>query len=326
MIRENDMIVATQGRAFWVLDDLNPLYELDKAKSADFYVYQPENAIRDNAFRTGNASIGQNPYPGFSIMYYIRDNKDTVDLQVEFSDAEGNVVRTFASNADKNQEKLRKKSGMNRLNWNLSVLNPEGVEGVFMGLGAGGHRVAPGKYTMVMTYGGEVVKKELVVEPDPRWEATPAQYGEQQRLLNSLREKIDKLQEVATNIRSVRAQVNDLKERIDSEEFADVHELANALIEDIDAMEEKLIQPNQKTFQDVINFPNKVEAQLLHIYGTIDGIEPPVTDGQKKRAIDVMKEADVAMSEGAGINEKLNELMQLIRDRRVPFIAPKKKK
>ncbi|MEC7752970.1 glycosyl hydrolase [Roseivirga sp. UBA1976] len=326
MIRENDMIVATQGRAFWVLDDLNPLYELDKAKSADFYVYQPENAIRDNAFRTGNASIGQNPYPGFSIMYYIKDNKDTVDLQVEFSDAEGNVVRTFASNADKNQEKLRKKSGMNRLNWNLSVLNPEGVEGVFMGLGAGGHRVAPGKYTMVMTYGGEVVKKELVVEPDPRWEATPAQYGEQQRLLNSLREKIDKLQEVATNIRSVRAQVNDLKERIDSEEFADVHELANALIEDIDAMEEKLIQPNQKTFQDVINFPNKVEAQLLHIYGTIDGIEPPVTDGQKKRAIDVMKEADVAMSEGAGINEKLNELMQLIRDRRVPFIAPKKKK
>jgi photosystem II stability/assembly factor-like uncharacterized protein len=311
MIKDNDMIVATQGRAFWVMDDLNPLYELAKAKDSDFYVFEPENAIRDNAFRTGSTSMGQNPYPGFSIMYYLKDNVDSVDLTIDFKDAQGNVVRHFSSSADKNQEKLRKKSGMNRLNWNLSMTNPEGVEGVFMGLGAGGHRVAPGQYTVEATYGNQTITKQVKVLPDPRWEATQAQYAEQQRLLSSLRAQIDELQEMASDIRSVRSQVTDLKTRVDENEYAKVHELADALIAEIDGLEEKLIQPNQKTFQDVINFPNKVEAQLLHIYGTIDGIQPPVTNGQKKRAADVISEAKVAMAKANDVNRKLEELMEL---------------
>jgi photosystem II stability/assembly factor-like uncharacterized protein len=326
MIKDNDMIVATQGRAFWVMDDLNPLYELAKAKDSDFYVFEPENAIRDNAFRTGSTSMGQNPYPGFSIMYYLKDNVDSVDLTIDFKDAQGNVVRHFSSSADKNQEKLRKKSGMNRLNWNLSMTNPEGVEGVFMGLGAGGHRVAPGQYTVEATYGNQTITKQVKVLPDPRWEATQAQYAEQQRLLSSLRAQIDELQEMASDIRSVRSQVTDLKTRVDENEYAKVHELADALIAEIDGLEEKLIQPNQKTFQDVINFPNKVEAQLLHIYGTIDGIQPPVTNGQKKRAADVISEAKVAMAKANDVNRKLEELMEYLRVEKVPFIAPKKKK
>ncbi|MBO6494445.1 MAG: glycosyl hydrolase [Roseivirga sp.] len=326
MIKDNDMIVATQGRAFWVMDDLNPLYELAKAKDSDFYVYEPENAIRDNAFRTGSRSMGQNPYPGFSIMYYLKDNVDSVDLTIDFKDAQGNVVRHFSSSADKNQEKLRKKSGMNRLNWNLSMTNPEGVEGVFMGLGAGGHRVAPGQYTVEATYGNQTITKQVEVLPDPRWEATQAQYAEQQRLLSSLRTQIDELQEMASDIRSIRSQVSDLKTRVDEDEYAKVHELADALIAEIDSLEEKLIQPNQKTFQDVINFPNKVEAQLLHIYGTIDGIQPPVTNGQKKRAADVISEAKVAMAKANDVNRKLEELMEYLRVEKVPFIAPKKKK
>lgn len=326
MIKDNDMIVATQGRAFWVMDDLNPLYELAKAKDSDFYVFEPENAIRDNAFRTGSTSMGQNPYPGFSIMYYLKENVDSVDLTVDFKDAQGNVVRHFSSSADKNQEKLRKKSGMNRLNWNLSMTNPEGVEGVFMGLGAGGHRVAPGQYTVEATYGNQTITKQVEVLPDPRWEATQAQYAEQQRLLSSLRTQIDELQEMASDIRSIRSQVSDLKTRVDEDEYAKVHELADALIAEIDGLEEKLIQPNQKTFQDVINFPNKVEAQLLHIYGTIDGIQPPVTNGQKKRAADVISEAKVAMAKANDVNRKLEELMEYLRVEKVPFIAPKKKK
>lgn len=326
MIKDNDMIVATQGRAFWVMDDLNPLYELAQAKEANFYVYEPENAIRDNAFRTGNTSVGQNPYPGFSIMYYIKENVDSLDLTIIFKDAQGNMVKHFSTSADKNQEKLRKKSGMNRLNWNLSMTNPEGVEGVFMGLGAGGHRAAPGQYTVDIIYGDQTITKQVEVLADPRWDATPAQYAEQQRLLMSLRTQIDELQEMASDIRSVRSQVSDLKTRVDKNEYAQVHELADALIAEIDSLEEKLIQPNQKTFQDVINFPNKVEAQLLHIYGTIDGIQPPVTDGQRQRAEDMISEAQLAMSQAIEVEKKLQELMEYLRVEEVPFIAPKKKK
>ncbi|WP_420385033.1 VPS10 domain-containing protein [Roseivirga sp.] len=325
MVKDNDLIVATQGRAFWVMDDLNPLYELDEAAQSSFYVYQPENAIRDNAFRTGNPSAGQNPYPGFSIMYYLKENADSVDMTIDFLNEDGNLVRHFATDADKAQEKLRKKSGMNRLNWNLSMTNPEGVEGVFMGLGAGGHRVAPGKYTVQVTYGDEQKQLEVELLPDPRWEATDAQYAEQQSYLNKVRGVIDELQTMANEVRSVRAQLKDLKSRISDEDYPQVHEMADSIVTELTKVEDLLIQPNQKTFQDVINFPNKIEAQLLHIYGTIDGIEPPMTDGQKARADDVIADAYNAMDEGRRVQQMLDSLMELIRTEEVPFIAPKKK-
>ena len=76
----------------------------------------------------------------------------------------------------------------------------------------------------------------------------------------------------------------------------------------------------------MINFENKLEVQLLHIYGTIDGIEPPVTDGQKQRVKDLTTQYNEVMGAASEIQSGLDELMTLIRTENVPFIAPKKKK
>ena len=116
-----------------------------------------------------------------------------------------------------------------------------------------------------------------------------------------------------------------LKSRIDKDEYTSVHEMADAIVKDITAFEDELVQPKQKTFQDVINFENKLEVQLLHIYGTIDGVEPPVTDGQKQRVRDLTDEFNNVMGATGDIQDSLNELMALIRSEKVPFIAPKKK-
>ena len=326
MVNGNDLIIATQGRAFWVMDDLNPLYELKNAAGSDFYVYEPEIAIRDNAFRSTSKSIGQNPYPGFSIMYYIKDNMDTIPMSVEFMNADGDVVRSFSTDAKNRQERISKKSGMNRINWNLSLTNFDGVDGVFVGLGASGHRVAPGAYKVKINYGDWEVTKDLEVKADPRWSATDAQYAEQQRLLYDIRTGIKMLQEKANDIRSIRSQIVDLKSRIDSDEFESIHSKADEILKMINESEAEMVQPKQKTFQDVINFENKLEVQLLHIYGTIDGIEPPVTDGQKQRVEDLNVALTLVIDNTIAIEEGLQEFMKMIRDQEVPFIAPKKEK
>ncbi len=325
MVNYNDLIIATQGRAFWVMDDLNPLYELSEAASADFYVYKPEEGVRDNAFRTGNRSVGQNPYPGFNIMYYIKEDVDSIDLKVEFKNASGEVVRHFATDAKDRQEKISKKSGMNRINWSFSEPNPSGVDGVFVGLGAGGHRLAPGKYSVKFTYGDTEVTKDLVMNADPRLSASQAQYDEQAEILSELREMIDALNDAANDVRSVRAQVKDLKSRISKNDYPKVHEMADEIIKTLNGVEDQMVQPKQKTFQDVINFPNKLQVELYHIYGTIDGIEPPVTDGQKARVADMKTKFDATMADTSQAMEQLDELMQHMRDEGVPFIAPKKR-
>ena len=122
---------------------------------------------------------------------------------------------------------------------------------------------------------------------DPRLSASQAQYDEQAEILTELREMIDALNDAANDVRSVRAQVKDLKSRISKDDYPKVHEMADEIIETLNGVEDQMVQPKQKTFQDVINFPNKLQVELYHIYGTIDGIEPPVTDGQKARVADM---------------------------------------
>ncbi|MCE7992004.1 MAG: glycosyl hydrolase [Roseivirga sp.] len=325
MVHHNDLIVATQGRAFWILDDITPLHQLADAAGSDFFVYEPRAAIRDNAFRTNSPTLGTNPYPGISMFYYIKEDVDTVALTVEITGAQGNSIRTFATDAKENQNKIKKKSGMNRFNWTLTKSNFKGVDGVFVGLGAGGHRVAPGSYTAKITFGDKEVSKSLEVKPDPRWEATASDYAEQQRLLTKLRGLIDDLQGAANDLRSMRSQVKDLKSRVSKDDFEDVHTKADELIKEMNGLEDKMVQPKQKTFQDVINFPNKLEVALLHIYGTIDGEEPPVTNGQKQRVTDVEKEFNEVMKQLSALEKNVADFNTLIREKQVPFIAPKKK-
>ncbi len=326
MVHQNDLIVATQGRAFWILDDITPLHHLEESAGADFFVYEPRATIRDNVFRSNNPQLGKNPYPGLSMFYYIKEDVDSIPLSVEIMDADGGKVRNFATDEEDKQKKITKKSGMNRFNWNLSKTNFDGVDGVFVGLGAGGHRVAPGNYTVKLTYGETEISKTFEVKPDPKWEAAPREYEEQQNELGRVRIMIESLQEKANNLRSVRVQIKDLKSRISEEDFEEIHTRADELIEEIDGLEDRMVQPKQKTFQDVINFPNKLEVNLLHIYGAINGIEPPVTDGQKQRVRDLQQEFTKLMDDIQSLDQKVADFNSLIRENQVPFISPKKKK
>ena len=325
MIQDNDMILATSGRAFWVLDDLNPLYELGKASATNFYVYQPESAIRDYAMRGNNPQLGQNPYQGFSVLYYLKDNVDSVLLEAEFRDAKGNVVRKFTTDSKAKSGKVSKKSGMNRLNWDLSMDAFEGVEGVFSGIGSSAQRVIPGKYQLVMKYGTQEITKELEVKADPRWTATATDYQVQETTLLSLRSAILDTRQMAENLRSLRTQIKDLQDRVDKEEFAEWHSQASEVVKVVDAAEAELIQTKQKTFQDVINFPNKLDADLLHIYGAINDGEPPVTEGQKLRAKDLLEKYSKVKAQVDEAIKEVKGLETTLIDQKIPFLVPKKK-
>ena len=325
MIQDNDLILATSGRAFWVMDDLNPLYELGKAAVTDFYVYQSEPAIRDNAMRGRDPQSGQNPYPGFSILYYLKDSQDSVLLEAEIRDLNGNVLRKFTTDSKAKTGKISKKSGMNRLNWDLSLDAFEGVEGVFSGIGSSAQRAIPGKYLLVMKYQGQEISRDLEVKADPRWTAKPADYQLQQTTLLALRAAIIDSREMAASLRSLRVQVKDLQDRVDQEQFAGWHSQATEVINAVDAAEAELIQTQQKTFQDVINFPNKLDADMLHIYGAINDGEPPVTEGQKQRANDLLEQYSKVKLQAEEAIKGIKSLETTLVDQKIPFLVPKKK-
>jgi hypothetical protein len=269
--------------------------------------------------------MGQNPYEGFSMMYYLKENSDTTDLTVEILDASGAVLRTFTTDSEAKKGKIKKEAGMNRLHWDLAIEEFEPVEGVFSGIGVGPARVAPGKYKAVFAYGDQKITKDLTVKPDPRWSASQVAYDAQQAAIKPIATALIATRKTADDLRSLRAQVKDLQSRVSKEDYSDWSTQAEDLIKSIDALEAKLIQPKQKTFQDVINFPNQLDAELAHIYGTIANQEPPVTDGQKAYAADMLKKYETLMKETESVMKSAEALQQAMIDQKIPFLAPKKK-
>jgi hypothetical protein len=185
--------------------------------------------------------------------------------------------------------------------------------------------VVPGKYELVLKYNGQEISQELEVKADPRWTATASDYQVQHETLLSLRAAILDTRQMAGNLRSLRTQIKDLQDRVDKEKFADWHKQAAGVVKSVDAAEAELIQTKQKTFQDVINFPNKLDADLLHIYGAINDGEPPVTEGQKLRAKDLLAKYNTVKNQVNHAMEGVNGLEKSLVDQKIPFLVPKKK-
>jgi hypothetical protein len=199
------------------------------------------------------------------------------------------------------------------------------VEGVFSGIGASSQRAIPGSYRLVMRHGDQEITKTIEVKADPRWKATEANYQEQDAQLNALREAILDTRKMAEDLRSIRAQIQDLKNRIDKSVYSSWNSQADSVIQAIDAAEGQLIQTKQKTFQDVINFPNKLDADLLHLYGAMNDGEPPVTAGQKQRAKDLLSVYGQVKNQVAGVMTQTKALEQALVDQKIPILAPKQK-
>ena len=118
-----------------------------------------------------------------------------------------------------------------------------------------------------------------------------AQYREQDAFLGDAAALLRTVNESLITVRSIRDQVADLMARAADVDGAEsVQEVGQALIDKIDAWEEQMAQTRQETFQDVINFPNKFNAQVIALLGSVDGTEPPVTRGARDRLADLQNE------------------------------------
>ena len=203
---------------------------------------------------------------------------------------------------------LSKKTGMNRFVWDFRHNELTKILGVFTYGSMQGYRVAPGTFTAVLAVDGEESSQSFDVMPDPKFNLTPADYEEQQTYLASLYAYTDEMHVSVNRMNAVKEQLEGLvsfaKER---EEGAPIVTAGNALIGKIDDWKKHIIQEKQKTFQDVINFPNKLNAQFIYMLSSVDGIEPPLTEGERERYDDIVAEWTA-----------LQEEMQSILDNDVP--------
>ncbi|HNR07007.1 MAG TPA: glycosyl hydrolase [Saprospiraceae bacterium] len=322
-VHQGDLIVSTAGRSFWILDDLKPLHEYQPdLLSQKLVVYQPEPAYRFGG-GMGNEypGLGLNP-PAGVVIYYHLNIKDTADqVTVQILDEKENIIRSYASSEKTAPKKAPRDSAMNRLVWDFRTEAQELPEGLLVLGGNSGYRLAPGKYRVKVSYGNETANRDIEVRADPRHQTTPDQYNEQQSLLRELKSSLDDVYDQVKRIRYIKDQIGGFTKRADLQD-QDIKTLAGNLSRKLDSLENKMVQPRTKTFQDVINFENQLDAKLKHIMDVVDESLPPVTQGQKTRARELINEwisLKQAVSNLTG--EELKQLNELIRKSPIPFIS-----
>ncbi len=333
IIQDNDLVAATSGRGFWILDDLGSLQQTIDQKST-ISVLKPKDNYR--IFGGVSKAVGQgtNPKSGVTVDYFIGKEGDSLDLKLEVLQGD-ELIRTYTNKKPKGFKSwpggpskpaiLPAKKGYNRFTWDFSREALPPVDKVFVFGGLGGSSVGPGKYTLRFTLDGTVSETEAVVLPNPAINASASDYKQQQEMLSTIASTIKEMHQSVNSMRSAKSQLKQYAKLLKSNEKAtDLLSQGKLLMKRISTWEENLIQPKQKTFQDVINFNNKLNAQLINLSGYIDSADPTVTAGAKERLQDLLKDWKVFKAErDAIINKEMGDYNTKFKELDIPALILK---
>ena len=330
MIQDNDLVAATSGRGFWILDDLGALQN-KRSYSKAIEIVTPKDTYRIFGGNSKAVGQGQNPRSGVTFDYYLNKNVDSLELTLEVLQ-NSEVIRTYTNKKDPSfkswpggpskPQVLGSKKGVNRFTWDFRRDPLPSIHKVFIFGGLSGSRVAPGKYTLRMTLGDVMSETEATILPNPKVLSSSEDFVAQQKILVSIENTVKEMHESVNQMRSAKTQLTTYAKLLKNNTNTDtLIEKGEELLKRINRWEENLIQAKQKTFQDVINFNNKLNAQLIQLKSYIDQANPKITKGAKERFDDLMNDWEVYKNErNTIINTEMKAYNVLFKTLNIPAL------
>lgn len=303
-IHKGDLIAATSGRSFWVLDDLN-VFRQYKKDAAPMVLFQPENALLTNGYSAMNSSnpsgvnnrAGVNPANGVVIYYQLPELKANEHITLQIKDAGGKLIRSFSSKPDSlyrywdgappADPVLGKQKGINRFVWDMRYPTVPGIPNTYIESSFAGHKAVPGNYTLVLKAGDKEVSTTAVIVQNPLYNVDAATYAEYDRFMLAMETEATKMHNRVNSLNGKRVQLEAILRNMPSEtKFDAVRKEAGALVEQMKTWDEDMIQRKSKAYDDVENFPNKFTANYLFLMNQSESDIPKVT----QPSIDLMNE------------------------------------
>jgi photosystem II stability/assembly factor-like uncharacterized protein len=331
VVHENDLVLATHGRSFWILDDLTLLYQALEARVGEaVFLFKPRKTVRFPGWHNEAAVNAGETLPAGAIINYYLKEKPAEDEPVTLSilDSQGELVRTFSRKPEKKKEPpVPVLEGINRFIWNLRYPPSRSVEGaVFWGPGKVEPTAVPGTYTVRLTVGKKELEKSFEVTGDPNIKVTREEYKQLFDFQVKIRETLSRVHDAVNEIRGIRKQIQWYKDRTEKEPyFEKIEKAAAAVDEKLKPIEDALIQHKAKAQQDLLNYPirlnNKLAALGAWVVESIDG-------APTKQSLAVFAElssrADEQINRLTGvIKTEVAAFNKLIRDLQVPAVMLK---
>jgi photosystem II stability/assembly factor-like uncharacterized protein len=270
-IKNNNLIAATQGRSFWMIDDLTPIHQLTNSIiKEDVILFKPQDSY---AMSGGNGrtskTAGTNHPGGVAINYFIKEKGDKELVSLKIYDSNNVLIKTFSTepNKDKKEAELTLENGNNIFYWDMMYPGAEKVKGMILWWASlNGPMALPGNYKVTLTLGGTSKSQNFTILKNPISETTLADATAQFNFINDINTKITEIHKALKNVKKVRDQINSLKKSMKGkEELKDLLDYATALLKEMTTIEEILYQTKSKSNQDPLNFPIRLNNKLAHL-------------------------------------------------------------
>jgi len=276
-VRDDALIAATQGRAFWSFDHLAHLRQLGAPQAQqDVVLWQPADHVLFPGSDGESPGEGRNPASAPVVRCFVGgDAAQPVEAagKLEILDQGGKVLWTRDSKADKDDDKLVLKRGVNAIRWEWKKEDAKGFDGMVLWAGglSGPSQPAPGDYRVRLTFGDTVADATLAVRPDPRSPATVDELQQRFQFVVDCRDAITKAHETILAIRSLRQQIDTVVSRAEGDGKSQLEAAGKPIKEALTAVEEAIYQTKSKSNQDPLNYPIRLTDKLAGVMSAVDG-------------------------------------------------------
>jgi photosystem II stability/assembly factor-like uncharacterized protein len=343
VIHDNDLDIATHGRAFWILDDITPLRQMTAATlDQPVHLFTPAPAVRfrgpSYGFYARSHAVGQNAPDGVIIDYYLKTKPQGL-VSLDILNAKGKVIRSFTSkprkipNCHPDSPRLENEApglpdqpGLNRFVWDMRFELPVAVTcAVYDEGGPLAPLALSGHYEARLTIEGKSYTAPIEIIPDPRVKATAEDLAQQFDLMTKLNDLMQQDHVAVLEIRDVQKQLDALKERLSGNPKAkDIVAAAEHVRQQITAVEDSLIQSKATASEDMLNYPIELNSKLGYLINGVDSGDsaPPTQDWQLYQVYE--KRLDGLVAQWKNIQAtSLAQLNRKIRSENIPAVAPR---
>ena len=310
VIKNDDLVVATHGRSFWIMDDVSPLRQFaDSIANEPVHLYQPATAYRVHVGEAPARLLfaGKNPPTGATIYYFLKEAPKQQEVKIEILDASGHMVRDFSSNRtqpldeprdpdDKKPEKeIKPEAGLNRFVWDLHYQSANRVPQYYLweyGDGAKGPLAVPGNYQVRLSVGDKTQTAPLELKLDPRVNVSQADLEKQFNLELELRNQLNRVYNAVNQIQDVREQVDGLRKRLGPDASAkNLLDAANALDGKLIAVRDPLINLKISASEDSLAYVPGIDAKLAFLAMSVAGFADAVPTASQMQEFEKVKQA-----------------------------------
>jgi len=338
VVHRGDLVAATHGRGFWVLDDVSPLHQLTAEVAArPRHLFQPRDAMRlTGGGRTVSDGVAaERPPAGVVVRYHLSQAESEVKL--EFLEDDGDVIQSFTSRAQRPAapagpaaffgssppRRVTADTGMNQYVLNMRYPGASRFDGLIMwAAGTQGPLAPPGTYRVRLTVGDWSEERTFQYKKDPRTAASEADLRAQFDFLIRIRDRTSDANDAVSRIRRIKSQLDDVTTRVAGHARADtIAKRAKALSTALSEIEGEIYQVRNRSNQDPLNYPIKLNNKIAALAGVVGGGDARPTD----QSVAVFEELSASLQ---GYLDRLREIVatgvpefnRLVREADVPAL------